>query len=371
MNDPTKHPPLEGLRVLDLSMLTPGPFASQVLADLGATVLKVERPPIGDLERLTMPAYFRAYNRGKFSIALNLKDDGDHAHFDALVREADVFIEGFRTGVADRLGAGFDRLTALKPDLVYVSLSGFGPSGPRIAERAHDPEFQALAGSLHYNRGTDGKPVYNTAGPTFDYAAAMYAVVAILAALPNRERDGAAHIDVPCFAAGVALMFPRLVDSLESGREIAGQDIIMAGSDGKYLTVAATEDSAWPPLCEAIGRPDLAERADLATFDGRVRNAGEVNAAVRAAIATEPRDVWAARLAAAGVSSAPILEPAEVIEDAQLQYLDLIHRDPSLHARSPIYGLPTVMNVRAPDLDEHGALVREHKWAGLPGESAE
>ncbi|MGE0386699.1 MAG: CaiB/BaiF CoA transferase family protein [Gammaproteobacteria bacterium] len=365
-------PPLAGLRVLDMSMLTPGPFATQILADLGATVLKVERPPIGDLERLAMPAYFRAYNRGKYSIALDLKQAADRSEFDRLVRDADVFFEGFRPGAAERLGAGFERLKTLKTDLVYVSLSGFGPGGPRIEEKAHDPEFQALAGSLHYNRGTDGKPVYNTAGPTFDYAAAMYAVVAVLASLPARARTGAVRIEVPCFAAGFAWMFPRLVDALESGREIATQDIIMAGSDGKYLTVAATEDSAWPPLCKAIGRPDLLARPELATFDGRLRHAGELNAILRAAIATEPRDAWAARLAAAGVSSAPILDPHEVVDDPQVRHMDLIRHAPALHARTPIYGLPTLMHVNAPDLDQHGAPIRAGGWAALsPAQAAE
>lgn len=348
-------------------MLTPGPFATQILADLGATVLKVERPPIGDLERTTMPAYFRAYNRGKYSIALDLRQPADMAVLRSLVPGADVVVEGFRAGVVERLGVGFDTLRELQPHLIYVSLSGFGPSGPRVKERAHDPEFQALSGSLHYSRGTDGKPVYNTGGPMFDYAAAMYAVVGILAALRKPGRD-AVRLEVPCFAAGLSFMFPRLVDAVEMDREIANLDIIMAGSDGEWLTVAAPEDNTWPPLCEAIERPDLAERPDLKTFDGRLAHVEEINEAVRAAISTRPRDEWAERLAAAGVPSAPILTPRQVLTDAQVSHLGLIKTEPSMHALLPILGLPSRANVGAPTIDQDGPAVRRAGWLAFGGE---
>jgi CoA:oxalate CoA-transferase len=361
--------PLAGRRVLDLSMLTPGPFATQVLADLGATVLKVERPPLGDLERVTMPAYFRAYNRGKHSIALDLRQHADLEFFRSLVPDADVVVEGFRPGVVERLGVGFESLRELQPRLVYVSLSGFGPSGPRVKERAHDPEFQALAGSLHYSRGTDGKPVYNTGGPIFDYAAGLYAVIGILATLQQRDR-GAVHLEVPCFAAGLSLMFPRLVDAAEMDREIANLDIIMAGSDGEWLTVAAPEDNTWPPLCAAIGRPDLAEREDLQTFDGRLAHVEEINDALRAAVRTRPRDEWAERLAAAGVPSAPVLSPRQVLADAQVRHLDLVRTEPSMHALLPIFGLASRANVGAPVIDQDGAAVRRAGWAALGGDGA-
>lgn len=356
--------PLEGLHVLDLSMLTPGPFATQILADLGATVLKVERPPLGDLERVTMPAYFRAYNRGKFSISLDLRNSDDKAVFDSLVPAADIVVEGFRPGAVDRLGIGFEDLRKVRHDLIYVSLSGFGPSGPRAEERAHDPEFQALSGLLHFGRAADGKPVYNTGAPIFDYAAGLYAVVGILAALRQRERS-AIRIEVPCFGAGLSLMFPRLVDALEMDREIGDLDIIMEGSDSKWLTVAAPEDNTWPPLCSAIGRPDLAEREDLRTFDGRLANVEEVNEAVRSAIANAPRDEWARRLAAAGVPCAPVLTPSEVLADPQVRHMDLIRTEPSMHAALPIVGLEHCVLVEPPALDQHGSTVRLSGWSAL------
>ena len=312
-----------------------------------------------------MPAYFRAYNRGKHSITLDLRDDADRQVLLDLVADADVVVEGFRTGVVDRLGVSFDDLRALRPNLIYVSLSGFGPTGPRIGERAHDPEFQALAGSLHFNRGADGKPVYNTAGPVFDYAAGLFAVVGILAALQAPERT-AVHLEVPCFAAGLALMFPRLVDAVEMDREIADLDIIMAGSDGRWLTVAAPEDNTWPPLCHALDRADLAERHDLESFEGRLAHVEEVNDAVRAAIATAPRDVWVEKLVAAGVPCAPILSPAEVLADPQVVHLGLIGHEPSLHARLPVLGLPSVVRLAVPGLDQDGEAVRAGGWSCLP-----
>lgn len=347
-------------------MLTPGPFATQILADLGATVLKIERPPFGDLERVTMPAYYRAYNRGKHSIALDLKDVEDMQTFRSLVPDAHVVVEGFRPGAVERLGVSFDALTSLQPRLIYMSLSGFGPSGPRVEQRAHDPEFQALAGSLHFNRGHDGKPFYNTAGPTFDYAAGLFAVIGILAVRQNVNHD-AVHLNVPCLAAGLSLMFPRLVDALEMDHDIATFDIIMAGSDGKWLTFAAPEDNTWAPLCAAIDRPDLEARSELQSFEGRLSLADEINAALRAAIATRPRDEWAERLAAAGVPSAPILTPLEVLADPQGRHLGIVRTEPSMHSVLPVLGLPNKANIVAPTLDEDGPSIRRDGWAALPG----
>jgi hypothetical protein len=131
------------VRVIDFSMLTPGAFASQILADLGATVLKIERPGTGDLERITVPAYFRAYNRGKGSAVIDLATSAGHAEAMGLVAAADVLIDGFRPGVMDRLGLGFDQVREVRDTIVYCSINGLGSEGPFAQDRGHDSDFMA------------------------------------------------------------------------------------------------------------------------------------------------------------------------------------------------------------------------------------
>lgn len=282
---------LAGLRVLDLSNYTPGPFATQILADLGATVLKVERPPHGDLERLSVPEYFHAYNRGKRSIALNLQDADDRAMLHKLVADADVLFEGFRPGVADRLGAGFDELRAIRPGLIYVSLPGVPSASPFAMDRAHDSEFQARIGALAVAAG-DREPTYDMPYPVSDYAAGMYAVIAVLAALA-RPTGEAVHIEVPCFSAGLAWMFPMLcrlvypVAERPSRGRLPGVGVFTT-ADGRHLTMSTIEDRGWRELCLAIGRPDLADDPGLRTLAQRKERFEELDKALRDAIARAP-----------------------------------------------------------------------------------
>ncbi len=160
---------LQRLRVLDFSTHATGPFATQVLASLGATVLKVERPPAGDPERHGEYAMFVACNRGKHSVLVDAKQPDDLALLEQLLTDADVVVEGFRPGVADRLGFGFDRVRALQPQVIYVSLPGFGSTGPRAGARGYDTQYRALAGDLMLN-AHGGAPAYSPASPVFDYA---------------------------------------------------------------------------------------------------------------------------------------------------------------------------------------------------------
>ncbi len=202
---------LDGLRVLDLSTRATGPFATQMLAELGATVLKVERPPAGDPERHTEPAIFRACNRGKHSVALDVNVDADRRLLDELLADTDVFVEGFRPGVADRIGLGFAAVRARSPLVVYVSLPGFGSSGPRASTRSYDTQLRAVAGELALNAGADGVPRYDAASPTFDFAAAMYAALGVVTSLLGGRTD-AVRLEVPILAAGLAWSFARLTD---------------------------------------------------------------------------------------------------------------------------------------------------------------
>jgi crotonobetainyl-CoA:carnitine CoA-transferase CaiB-like acyl-CoA transferase len=272
------EPFLTGLRILDLSNYTPGPFGTQILADLGATVLKVERPPYGDLERLSVMEYFHAYNRGKHSIALDLRSDTDRAVFHDLVKEADVVVEGFRPFVADRIGAGFEELSRLRPGLIYVSLPGVPSTSEYWMDRAHDSEFQARIGALSIQ--ADGeRPSYSTPYPVSDFAAGMYAAIGILAAL-QRKTSEAVHIEAACFSAGLAWIYPMLCRLVypygEPNRGRLPGVGVFETSDGRYLTMSTIEDRGWVRLCQAVGRADVAADPDLASIRGRGRVFGDV-----------------------------------------------------------------------------------------------
>ena len=188
--------PLAGLRILDLSWLLPGPFASLLLADLGADVVKVERPQSGDYLRDILPSMFELVNRGKRSIAIDLKDPASLAEFRRLVATADIVMEGFRPGVADRLGVGYDALSAVKPDLVYLSISGYGQTGPYADMPGHDINYLAAAGALSVP-AVWGEPPRRSGLPVADLASAMYAALNIVAAIRRRDQTGeGSRIDI-------------------------------------------------------------------------------------------------------------------------------------------------------------------------------
>ncbi len=356
---------LEGLRVVDLSQHATGPFATQIMAALGAAVVKVEQPPHGDRERHTEYEMFLACNRGKYSIALDLKDDSDLATLQALVVEADVFVEGFRPGVAARLGLGFGDVSGLAPQIVYVSMPGFGSQGPLAGAPGYDVEFRALAGDLALNAAADGTPQYARASPAFDYAAAMYATIGVLSARLDPDRT-ARHLEVPILAAGLAFNFARLIDPRYGpGQAEHRWQHVYRCADGRYVSVTVGQDRHFRALCEALGLATLAAREDLRTIAGRHAAAAELNERVGAAISTATREYWCACFTEAGIAHAPVLEPTEVFDHPQVQALDLIHREPTPYAQLPILGLPSRVLVRPPDVDEHGEMLRAKGWQGI------
>lgn len=353
-NDNPTGFPLSGIRVLDLSMFTPGPFASQILADLGAVVLKIEAPVGGDRERHVMPSYFHAYNRGKYSMALNLKDPEDLKLCLELAAQADILIEGYRPGVVERLGIGFEKVREINPKIIYASLSGFGNEGPYAQARAHDPEIQAITGSLHYSKDADNKPYYNFAYPTFDYAAAMYAVIGILSRVHQTDRQ-AVHIEVPLAAAGVAWMYPQYVNAIQFDNEAFADNNLWRGSyrtaDGRYITLTPAE-----------GLESLANILGVTGVTGRSK---EDMARIAAAIAEQDSKEIVPRLTQAGVPVGLVKTAREAVEDPGVQSLNMLHTSPHMHCDLPIFGMPTRRLHEVPELNAHGDIVRSQGWQGL------
>jgi crotonobetainyl-CoA:carnitine CoA-transferase CaiB-like acyl-CoA transferase len=343
--------PLTGLRIVDLSLLLPGPWATLMLAQLGASVIHVE-PPGGDVLRTAMPSAYASVNRGKQVVELDLKSDEGRARLQELVATADVVVEGFRPGTAGRLGFGPEELRAQNDRLIYCSLSGYGSSGPYAGHPGHDVNYLAVAGLLSISGEAAGPPQAGGGVPVADLAASLFATQAILAALLLRDRTGTGStIEVPIAAAALKLLEPRLAEYDGAGAPSKSELMARAAygtfpcRDGRWMAVGCIEDHFWRRLCSAVGRPDLVDDPRFATYTSRCRHADEVNAALGEAFLQRDRAEWVDLLLAADVPASPVHEISEIEDDPQVRHWDLIERVGDVRA----IGLPYT-GVRRPDL---------------------
>lgn len=361
---------LAGVRVLDTTSLLPGPFAAQVLADLGATVVKVERPG-GDPMRHIGQGAFAAMNHGKWSIELDLKNDGDRETFLGLVADADVLLENGRPDAMERLGLGYDVLAGRNPRLVYASLSGWGRSGPAAGEPGHNVNYLARAGATYLTGPRGGPPSDAVPFVTADLAGALYTVIAVLAALRDRPRTGR-RLDISLYASTLALLAPRFAEYVAKGRPSRDDLLrrpahgVFEAGDGLFLTIAAVEDHFWEKLCRALGLEDFGARADLATYVQRFDHADEVDELLEATFRRRPRDAWVRHLREHDVPVAPVLAPEDVPSDPQARHLDIYQSWPDVRTFLPVTGLRHGAAGDVADVDEHGGRLRAAGWPVHP-----
>ena len=339
--------PLGGIFVVDLTRVLAGPYCTMVLADLGARVVKVE-PPGGDDARAIGPfvggvsAYFASLNRGKQSLALDLKDAADRRVFDALLARADVLVENFRPGVMQRLGYGWEVLHARHPALVMASVSGFGQTGPYAERPAYDVVVQAMGGIMSLTGPEGGEPV-RVGTSLGDIGAGLFAAVGIQAALVERARTGAGrHVDVGMLDCQVAMLENAVARYRATGvvpgpigtrhPSIAPFQALRA-RDG-HLVVAAGNDGLFAKLCEALGQGALVHDARFASNELRVQHAGELADALEAALASADVAAWLERLESAGVPCGPLNDVAAVLGDPHVAARNMIVRsdDPAAGA---------------------------------------
>ena len=268
--------PLQGTKVVDLSQQLPGPFATLLLAALGADVVKVE-PPSGDASRYIDPPMLARLCAGKEVVVLNLKDPAERERLHAMVRVADVLVEGFRPGVVERLGADWDTLSALNPRLVYCSISGAGPSGPLATVPGHDLNFLALAAGLP-NGLPDGEALIRI--PWVDLASGTNAALTIMAALLDRERTGHGK------QIGIAMLDSAAIwaATKQPRPGMEGTYGVFATADGERVACACLEEAMWGRLCEAFAWDDWAADDDLADHGARRLRGREIEARLRRAI---------------------------------------------------------------------------------------
>ncbi len=332
--------PLEDVRVLDLTWVLAGPFASMLLCDLGADVIKVERPPWGDISRTTGPyqngwsGYFFSINRGKRSVAIDLRKPEGRELFLRLVERVDVVMENFTPGTMEKLGLSYDVLSARNPRLVYAATSGFGQTGPYRDRPALDIIVQAMGGAMSITGEPGGRPV--RPGVSYgDIAAGLFTVIGILAALHERERSGQGQmVDISMLDCQVTVMENAIMRYFVTG-EVPGPlgtrhpsatpFQAFPTADG-YIVVALGfgEENQWNLLCAILGLPELIDDERFDTGPKRTANHALLEPILEAAFRKRTTREWLNELEAVGIPCGPINRVPEVVEDPQVKHRNMI-----------------------------------------------
>jgi len=330
--------PLHGIHVVDLTRVLAGPYCTMILADLGADVVKVERPGTGDDARFIGPfvegvsAYFASLNRGKRSVALDLHDDADRARFDELVAGADVLVENFRPGTMDRLGYGWDVLHERHPRLVYAAVSGFGHTGPLARRPAYDMVVQAMGGVMSIT-GHPGAPPTRVGTSIGDTTAGLFTAVGICSALFERAHTGeGAFIDVAMLDCQVAILENAIARYTATGvvpgplgsRHPSITPFAAFEAQDGWFVIAAGNDALFRRLCDVVGCPDVARDPRFTTNASRTEHHGALQSLLEQRLRTAPVAHWLALLEAADLPCGPINDVADVLAHPQVRARNMV-----------------------------------------------
>lgn len=374
--NPKRKGPLSNITVVDLTHVINGPFATSILADLGARVIKVE-PPQGDDTRKNGPyvgdksLYFSCVNRGKESVVLNLKEEKDKEIFINMVTKADVVVENFRPGVMDRLGFSFNELKKINPRIIYAASSGFGHSGPMANYPAYDTIIQGMSGLMDATGFPDGPPT-RVGTSVSDIAAGLYLYAGIVTALLDREHTGKGmQVDIAMLDATIAFLEHPFMAYAATGKgpeRIGNRHPSMAPFDtfqasDKSFVLCCGNDHLFSLLCTNLAIPELIDHPYYKTNVLRTQNQSSLKSALEAVLITRTAQEWIDYLDAAGVPVGPILDVAEAVEHPQSQARNMVVtagglKMPGNPIKLSAYDDPTIRGA-APELDEHGQRIRE------------
>ncbi|HEY7973098.1 MAG TPA: CaiB/BaiF CoA-transferase family protein [Xanthobacteraceae bacterium] len=379
--------PLSHIKVLDLSRVMAGPWAGQLLADLGADVIKVERPVVGDDTRTWGPpflpttdgtqsresGYYLSVNRGKRSLTINIDKPQGQEIVRVLAARSDILLENFKVGTLARYGLGYDDLKPVNPRLIYCSVSGFGQTGPKAQKLAYDFLIQAMGGLMSITGEADDRPgggPQKVGIPILDLMTGMYTTVAVLAALAGREQSGEGdYIDVAMLDVQTAVLANQAMNYLMSGRtprrqgnrhpNIMPQDVFRC-RDGDVV-IAVGNDGQFAKMCQAVGRPDVGSDPRFARNSDRVRHKDELMPLIAGIVADWSRADLVAAMGRAGVPCGPINSIAEVFDDPQIKHrgmrIDLPH--PSA-GHVPLVGSPLKFGHAEPTYARAPPLLGQH-----------
>jgi crotonobetainyl-CoA:carnitine CoA-transferase CaiB-like acyl-CoA transferase len=359
--------PLDHIRVLDLSRIMAGPWASQILADLGADVIKVERPRVGDDTRAWGPpylldkdgqrsgeaGYYLCVNRGKRSVTIDLNTQGGQELVKTLALRSDILIENFKVGTLAKFGLGYQQLKAANPKLIYASVTGFGQTGPRAKAAAYDFMIQAMGGLMSVTGERDNLPgggPQKVGVPIVDLMTGMYTAVAVLAALAHRAETGKGdYIDIAMLDVQVAFLANQAMNYLVSGKipghtgnrhpNIQPQNVFPCREG--HVALAVGNDEQFARFCRAIERPELGSDERFALNESRVRNLAELYAVIGPCLLKRGSSEWVAVLEEAGVPCAAINSIDQVFAEPQV-----VHREMLRHLPHPVAG--TVPQIVSP-----------------------
>lgn len=384
----TGNQPLSGIKVIDFTQVMLGPCCTQVLADYGADVIKIERPGAGDLSRTSIAddpdgmnnPVFRSLNRNKRSIALDLRKDEAKAVIYDLVKNADVVVNNFRAGVMERMGFGYDKLAEINPGIICAFGSGFGPAGPLSHKGGQDILAQALSGVMA-RRADDAisMSIYPTA--LCDYTAGMHLVQAILLALLQRGKTGCGQsVSVSLFESTLAMQMQEAAMWLQRGKDLNWGAFPLTGvfetTDGAVVLVGAFKANPLKDICAALGLPDLSAEQRLSTFAGQVKHKAELHAHFRERFASNTSEYWLAKLEEQDLLCAPVLTLPQALDHGQTKANGSVIEVANGRGSYGLLGSPLTMDesafaVRhaAPDLGGDGRTVLEE--AGYSSERIE
>jgi len=330
--------PLSGITVVDLSRILAGPYCTFLMAQLGARVIKVEAPGKGDDAREYGPfrggvsTYFASVNRGKQSIALDLRKDADKRILDKLLEKADVLVENFRPGTMEKFGYGWDTLHPRYQRLIYAAASGFGHTGPFSGNPAYDMVVQGLGGIMSVT-GHKGQPPVRIGMSIGDIGAGLYAAIAVNAALLHREKTSeATKVDIAMFDCQLALLENAIMRYTVTG-EIPGPlgarhptitPFEAFSTSDNYIIIAAGNDALFKQLCDTLGRPEMARNPDYASNDLRLRNQPQLKAEIELLLRAKPAAFWLDLFDKAGIPSGPINNIAQALAHPQVEARDML-----------------------------------------------
>jgi len=380
--------PLAGVRVIDFTQVVAGPYATMMLADMGAEIVKIERAGHGDDLRRTMPYkgreghedYFNALNRSKKSVALNLKDKKHLEIALGLIKQADVVVENFSPGTVDRLGVGWEIAHRLNPKLVYCSLSGFGQTGPQRSRLALDSIIQAVTGIMSVTGFPEADPVM-VGAPLADVISGMFAAYTIVSALRLvTDQGGGQYIDLSMQDALLAAAGTRMGETLQAGiapPRLGNENPLRVPAntyrtaDDRYIAVMVHDQEQWKTFCEAMNKAEWLEDGRFATMALRLEHRKEMNKVVAERIALKDSAHWAVRLTEYRIPYALVNDYIQALEDPQVKHRGLLHEvDHPVSGKIKVVGPPWRMSntnteVRSPPtLGQHTAEVLQ-EWLGI------